>query len=595
MTAIDTIHVGDIYLNTGSGSDIIIRKVISESGQVEIEHGSPEYWHSRNTITIDQLRSKYIKLDCSYEEMLEQGAKYSDSLPVFEIPEEETTALMSTDSFSLINARAAHLSKIDEQMVMVRLKMDRHIKSIENKMNALKNKLNNQMSIVRQQLSGLQRIITSIELFLGIGEELVQFQSGEPCPVEEPICFRQRLLFMDEEIAVTENGGFDFSNIEDFLKWLGNPKNLQRVLPDKKGMVALKYRRYSKDYGDRYENAAKDQLNRETFFLFRNGENVYYIYTDRLQITDRLFPKREEFQQLMEQSKTSSWDYERKDAKDKQSIYLSQLLFMQGLVLRTHIFHPLPENFNFGDFNDGHVIPIYDEEDALLDGKERFKDWQKRINLEIKRGSRIVMSAPAAAFAYQYRENERQRRSTRHYSNSWRLPDWPNAGMYEVEEYENGALLTILYNPKDSVGYYIDWSKDNGGWHYGERKNRVRFIIKPTDSFVLNYDLITLEDIEYYMDSRIDRPHYLDMLPVLHEVRKEKIRELKSEQLFIDLVVNETGKSRADVELAVKWWKFKTIFKRPIDSDDAKAFRMIVGRLTSAKRYKELNPNVEVH
>ena len=134
--------------------------------------------------------------------------------------------------------------------------------------------------------------------------------------------------------------------------------------------------------------------------------------------------------------------------------------------------------------------------------------------------------------------------------------------------------------------------EDNGGFGYysDTRKNRLTYRLRQEDK-IINYDRISLEDIEFYLNSRLERKHYLNVLPVLLEVRKSLLREQKQEDAFRWMMIGELRKSGMSEETAsrhideaIDWWKYKNIWKRPISDDDAKAFRMIrkrVSRLVS--------------
>ena len=45
------------------------------------------------------------------------------------------------------------------------------------------------------------------------------------------------------------DGGMDFGDIGKFDKWVATPENLNRVLPDQRGIVAFQVRRHGKNYG----------------------------------------------------------------------------------------------------------------------------------------------------------------------------------------------------------------------------------------------------------------------------------------------------------------------------------------------------------
>lgn len=88
-----------------------------------------------------------------------------------------------------------------------------------------------------------------------------------------------------------------------------------------------------------------------------------------------------------------------------------------------------------------------------------------------------------------------------------------------------------------------------------------------------------LDTVEYYINSRIDRENYLKMLPVLYQIKKMRLEEIKWEKGFVKSMALDLECDEKLVWDAVDWWKNKVIWKRPIRKDDAKAWRMIKQRL----------------
>lgn len=337
----------------------------------------------------------------------------------------------------------------------------------------------------------------------------------------------------------------------------------------------------------------------------------------------------------------SSWDEEKKkdNLDDLLHQYKKRAILMQGLIDRTEVFHPLPvEKINMFDMEnlDGKVIFIYDDEATLPSGRLPFWDWHKEINSKIGKGSRVLLTN------FSKRDIDINRRIY-YYCNEYNLPSPPSSGIYEVEEYldkriedmkmsefeeqkkiwdergikyeivkthknkyhlnwsfekrneppiyEDGVEvksyyidLTILYNPGDTV--YGPW----GTYDPHERKKRIRLRIYESDSFILNYDQISLDDIEFYLTSRVDRPNYLSMLPLLNDIKKWRLGEIENEKNFAKMVfaqvyTNKIFKGKSEdfiyekIWETIDWWKFKNMWKRPIDKDDSKALRMITKRI----------------
>ena len=106
------------------------------------------------------------------------------------------------------------------------------------------------------------------------------------------------------------------------------------------------------------------------------------------------------------------------------------------------------------------------------------------------------------------------------------------------------------------------------------------------DDLYLNYDRVSLEDVDFYLNSRLERKDFLHVLPTLITMRKELRKEQAEEGAFRQMLqgrllskgVSES-RSAALIDSAIEWWKYRTITSRPIRSDDAKAMRMIEFRL----------------
>jgi len=69
------------------------------------------------------------------------------------------------------------------------------------------------------------------------------------------------------------------------------------------------------------------------------------------------------------------------------------------------------------------------------------------------------------------------------------------------------------------------------------------------------------------------------MIPLLQEVKKWKLEEIEREKEFVKLVIGRNNTTENKVWEAIKWWKLKNKWKRGVDSDDAKALRMIERRI----------------
>lgn len=461
----------------------------------------------------------------------------------------------------------------------------------------------------QKQVEKIQRIIGIIELYLGIGEEIVQFQEGEKAPIDEPVTYRQRVMYMDEEVGdprldpYGRNEGLDFRNIEAFDAWLCANGNYKKVMPELKSICAFKVRRETKR-GHYTVNpfiaAAMDHADKKTYVLIRNGDNLYRIWAD-MEVAERLFPHKKELMELQDEvlksENSGSYDHDRAKEKLETDVerYQRQFILMQGLVDRTEILHPLKEVFKLSelDLDKTKLVRfIYDDGPALMHkGHVPFKEWMKKMNSTIGEGSRIVITGGA-----EYEEERFDQRFHIGRKGKYGLPESPDPGLYTVflkkcknkYGYANPKgygekvheLLTIRYNPKDKV--QNSWDR----WDRGhERKNSISYNIMTDDDFILNFDDVTSKEIDYYLDSRLDRREYITMMPVLWEVREHKRKEEEEEQDFLLMLIAPFAAKGTQEQLLeaakeeMTWWKTKNKWKRNLKKDDAKAFRMIGARL----------------
>jgi len=449
-----------------------------------------------------------------------------------------------------------------------------------------------------------EEAIWTINLYLGKDEEIVQLAKGEPASKDSKIYVRQLVLYADEECAIAaDRGGIDFQQLVEFDRWVADPRHRRQVLPEEKGLVAFKVRRKEKDYGgstsarDVWADAQANALNRKTYFLMANGENLYRICTE-LEVEDHLVPRETEYEDLFfrEEYDWKTHRHEREpihpgdkrymEAMEKASAlkrhYMRVLLFLQGLLDRTAVFAPLPAprlNLLNRSVYGEYLVFINDAEKLLGSGRPPFDEWLRGINEKLDIGHRIM-----GAFE---RPNSglRQYRLDHSYGNERLSPSgasYPDSlTLYTIEGREDGSWF-FRYGRKDTV--FRRGSDD------GKPRRRASCKIEPSDDFILNFDEATVADMEFYLGNRTDRHAYEEMFPLLQRAIQLKKEEKEAEAPFRDLLVREIVKAhstaktatevrkQAESEIAglIDWWKLKNKTHRALLSDDAKALRMIV-------------------
>ena len=423
------------------------------------------------------------------------------------------------------------------------------------------------------QLNKLNYAISSINLYLGRDEEIVCIQEGEAAPVDEPISIRQTILFMDEETTLyTEEGGIDFKNLDDFDKWLCEPKHLQQILPETKGIIALRLRRGDKFYAneDIWTQIMLKLANGGTYILVRNGQRLWRIWNE-IELPDHLFPTKSEFEQLFcsewnqEQLRPGSRQYQKalSEANGLQKRYLQVVLLMQGLLDRTQIFKPLAvERVNLLDPDpDTKIVRlIRDAENILGAGRPSYSDWLRKLNAKLEVGKRIVFGGTRyMACQYESRKESYSRTRPKH-------SEWPeHLRIYTVKGTSTDHSFYFAY-PRSGV-------KAHAAFHFSR-----------SDPFILNYDDATEEDIQFYLSDRCNRHHYLASFPTLKAALSLKAAERETEKPFVDLLVREAAEKSKAEEAAVRkllaeiipWWKQKNQASRNLTRDEKAAFSQIL-------------------
>jgi hypothetical protein len=236
----------------------------------------------------------------------------------------ESTALVHASNKDTLQSLQLSLENKTKHLNNIKSIITAKMNAEKAKMLDIKRALESQVAIFSKQVAVIMKTIQSIELYLGINEDLFQLQSGEAANIDDKICFRQLILFMDEEVAMTDDGGLDYKDIAKFDRWLLKNDNFKKLLPESKGVVVFKPRRYSKEYnsGSSYYDAMQNAHNKTTYLLIRNGENLYRIYSENLSIGDKLFPKQTELNDILSQINETTQSYEKEKLQQLCQMYI---------------------------------------------------------------------------------------------------------------------------------------------------------------------------------------------------------------------------------------------------------------------------------
>lgn len=482
------------------------------------------------------------------------------------------------------------------------------------------------ISPLKAMIKQLEEGIWTVNLYLGRDEQITTLRKGEPAPQGTPIQIRQLVLSMDEETAITEGQGLDFRDVDLFDEWLlADPAHLDQVLPETKGIVAIRPRaEEAKEEG--FWRREAEERDKHTYFLIRNGEGLYRLWTD-FSIGDRMVPDAAEFERLFRDRK-HNWDTGERDeytlepgdhgydeaaerAAYRERDYTRMGLILQGLAERTAVFHPLPaEGLNFLDGSSeqrGDVIFVRDAERTMGKGDEDFDSWLRRVNGELQVGMRIVGTFHGYGGDF-HRANEREREHGDNRQGHSRLSpptaSYPKDEEAHTLESRHREGFKFLYKRTDTHWGYRPSPERPGyeEWTELPYEKRASCTIYPEDRFILAIDTTDREQMEAFLRDRLQRHHYLDMFPLLSRAIAFKRAEEETEGPFHDLLRGELmkqGVSADDADRAIpdltRWWKLKNKEHRAlVGTDDAKALREIVAEYLKRKRLDETATSPEL-
>ena len=351
--------------------------------------------------------------------------------------------------------------------------------------------------------------------------------------------------------------------------------------------------------GDPRYDAMRNIWNKYTYVVFRNGEKLFWLESEDLEVYEWAFPHSDIAEELEREFKETTWKDEVKSKGESISYRVTKYMtFLQGLLdQRPDIMGPFSVRPNLMRLEG--VDLVRDDENLIGTGRKTWEEFRNEKNALIRRGTRVL-----------YLEGRKMRSGTwerswnsggehiGYYRSEYTEPQAPATGIYHadtievVDHYEDGRpvrkvmdRLIFRYNPGDTVYDHSTWDYEGH-----ERKNRLPW--KYEKNAVLNYDAVTIGELREYLNDRSLRPQFREMMPILKKMLLFKEDEERQEKAFVELIQAEVAKELghqldekdgarllAEIELAVKWWKDKVIYTRTLRSDDGKAWRMIKTRV----------------
>ena len=525
-------------------------------------------------------------------------------------------------------------ANLEGQEAEAKADLERQKQELEAQFAAKRAELEAQMAPLKEQLAQMSEVLWTVDLYLGRDETLRLLRDGEPASADTPISLRQRVLVMAEESLVLmgrKAAGMNADDVPDFVNWLlEDDSHLDRVLPEPKGVVVLIPTKVESRSGNVFEDMTRDKANQRAYWVVRNGQKLYLLTTDpELRIHDRVLPKRTEFTEVFErrlfgytgprlgdpvEPGSDEWMAMEKRASALQRHYMRVLLVLQGLIDRTPAWHPLPDGgvsfLRLSDQDEGRIHLIQDGDAArqLGDGHESFSDWQQRLNKQLRPGMRIVGNFHSQGWRDEGEPGPDGRaslfgRHTRVHPGNASHP--PTGEPLLLEDRRDGGFVA-RYERTDEVWKEVEEPvPDKPGYVYVYEKpvvpeRRASCVVKSNDDWVVAYDLASVADLDYYLNSRENRSsHFLSMVPVVQAALDAKRAEAEKESPFRELLKSHLIELGADPDAApsliedlVHWWKIANTWARPLNGapeHEAKAHREI-GEEYTHRRGHETDP-----
>jgi len=559
---------------------------------------------SQDSVSEESLRSYYRPVLGDAETVLKAGeliaagelapAKQLLGIGEGEAQVSESEALQRSDSKTYISTLLDVTEKKQNALEEAKLYAEAIIESKKYELEQRLREMDTVLKDMKEKVCNLVKIITVLNLYTGKTVDIHVITDGEPAEAAEPLSLRQRILYMDEELCAELDHEADYQDVPLFFESLKNPAFRDIIVPEPRCAVAVKPKRHGMEYrsGDAFYDAAREEWNRHTYVVLRNGEKLWWLESDDLEVWDFIFPHsdfEETFQKQMSDPRTSFKDdlVKRHDAVRYRTT--KYMVFLQGLIDSQDLLGPFKCHPNL--MKGEGVSLILDDEMLIGTGRLPWREFRKEKNRLIRRGTRILYDGGRTIHDGNKRWNAGGEHA-KYYYYELSAPEAPGSGIYHADNYERvvrhdhgkavteaADFLVFRYLPGDTV-----WRRGMWGYDEVERRNKVAW--KYNESHVLNYDAVTAEELQGYLSDRTLREDFRDMMPLLKRALLEKREEERLETAFCELVAaelrQETGRDVSPLlSEAVRWWKTKVIFSRPLSADDAKAFRMIKNHVKS--------------
>jgi hypothetical protein len=401
---------------------------------------------------------------------------------------------------------------------------------------------------VRRKVSGMQKGIESLDLYVGTNVNVETLRTGESA--SEKLTIAQRKLYADEELSVYAdvNENFDADSLSHFLQVLArDPRLVNQIFPSPRSVVAIAPTRRRIDYKDVYTHVTMSDRNKRVGLLVRNGDNLYFVQSsiDSHIYTSNLIPSKADLEAIFRTPDLFSdkgEDINFMDVRYTDSLetherfalhYKRFMILLAGLDHRLNLFGDFytgPKDFSFvsQSFQAAYMRFIHDEDgERMLPvvSKPPLNEWIETKNAYLRSGARVFClwnklatsnTAPGLFGTTENRNGDR-----------WCKVDFLDKASMKVAAMRDGDLFVstqVQHRHTDRK--------------YTAQINLSKFHDYGTGYLVL--DAITADELEGYIYDRDARVNFLTYikffkLAVAH-LRDEEKQEAASRRHMLELL-----------------------------------------------------------
>ncbi|EOZ8645462.1 coiled-coil domain-containing protein [Acinetobacter baumannii] len=447
--------------------------------------------------------------------------------------------------------------------------------------------------------------IATLSLYTGEGVEVYEIKQGVEAPQHIPLTLVQDKILCDVELAYfndVSSSYLDVNNVYDqfFNVLADNPKLIDQIFPTERCICVAAVRESYIDYKDRFWNIVMNKLNKETFLLVRNGDNISVVYSpiSTHLAANNLFPSKDILDKCFltrdEEMDINIDNLKYSDALseiDRITLHYKRfLILIAGLQHRLNLFgrfYPDNESFEifFPHFQNKYFNFIHDQDGSgmLGDIKElSLNGYIAQQNSKLAKGSTLIcrtyemVTEDAAPYCWTY---------------SWRRGSSADS---LTRRPDNSYEITTVEQDKD--GLFVRFPVNSG---YTERSALAKVRIEE-DSSEFNYlvlDNLSIERLENYISKRKYRRSYLSYIGLfkgakayLEQFEKDNTKDFN---FYVDAVQQIKDHDKSSFEIKEIVMCLINFFKARIDQATILNFLHQMLSMSKLIQLKELLGHIE--